>query len=57
MADSFRQSYRAFRLYNRQGTYRAIRYGFGGITNLNFPKGDTIVVGVYRIAQKIFKFN
>ena len=35
----------------------AIRYGFGGITNLNFPKGDTIVVGVYRIAQKIFKFN
>ena len=37
--------------------YRAIRYGFGGITNLNFPKGDTIVVGVYRIAQKIFKFN
>ena len=37
--------------------YRAIRYGFGGITNLNFPKGDTIVVGCYRIAQKIFKFN
>ena len=37
--------------------YRAIRYGFGGITNLNFPKGDAIVVGVYRIAQKIFKFN
>ena len=37
--------------------YRAIRYGFGGITNLNFPKGDAIVVGCYRIAQKIFKFN
>ena len=37
--------------------YRAVRYGFGGITNLNFPKGDAIVVGVYRIAQKIFKFN
>ena len=37
--------------------YRAIRYGFGGITNLNFPKGDAIVVGAYRIAQKIFKFN
>ena len=37
--------------------YRAIRYGFGGITNLNFPKGDAIVVGGYRIAQKIFKFN
>ena len=30
---------------------------FGGITNLNFPKGDAIVVGAYRIAQKIFKFN
>ena len=37
--------------------YHAIRYGFGGITNLNFPKGDAIVVGGYRIAQKIFKFN
>ena len=37
--------------------YRAIRYGFGGITNLNFPKGDAIVVGGYRIARKIFKFN
>ena len=30
---------------------------FGGVTNLNFPKGDTIVIGCYRIAQKVFKFN
>ena len=30
---------------------------FGGVTNLNFPKGDTIVIGCYRIAQKLFKFN
>ena len=39
------------------GVYRAIRCGFGGMTNLNFPKGDTLVLGGYRIAQKIFKFN
>ena len=31
--------------------------GFGGVTNLPFPKGDAIVVGGYRIARKIFKFN
>ena len=37
--------------------YRSIRYGFGGITNLKIPKGDAIVLGGYRIAQKIFKFN
>ena len=37
--------------------FHSIRYGFGGVTNLNFPKGDTIVIGCYRIAQKIFKFN
>jgi len=37
--------------------YRSIRYGFGGITNLKIPKGDSIVLGCYRIAQKIFKFN
>ena len=30
---------------------------FGGVTNLPFPKGDAIVVGGYRIARKIFKFN
>ena len=37
--------------------FHSIRYGFGGVTNLNFPKGDTIVIGCYRIAQKVFKFN
>lgn len=37
--------------------FHSIRYGFGGVTNLNFPKGDTIVIGCYRIAQKLFKFN
>ena len=30
---------------------------FGGVTNLPFPKGDDIVLGGYRIARKIFKFN
>ena len=37
--------------------YRSIRFGFGGVTNLPFPKGDDIVLGGYRIARKIFKFN
>ena len=37
--------------------FHSIRYGFGGVTNLNFPKGDTIVIGCYRIAQKLLKFN
>ena len=39
------------------GVYRSIRYGFGGVTNLKIPKGDKLVLGCYRIAQKIFKFN
>ena len=39
------------------GVYRSIRYGFGGVTNLKIPKGDKLVLGGYRIAQKIFKFN
>ena len=37
--------------------YRSIRFGFGGVTNLPFPKGDDIGLGGYRIARKIFKFN
>ena len=37
--------------------YRAVRLSLGGITNLHFPKSDTIIVGGYRIARKIFKFN
>ena len=28
-----------------------------GITNLHFPKSDAVIVGGYRIARKIFKFN
>ena len=39
------------------GVYRSIRYGFGGVTYLKIPKGDKLVLGCYRIAQKIFKFN
>ena len=39
------------------GVYRSIRYGFGGVTNPKIPKGDKLVLGGYRIAQKIFKFN
>ena len=47
---------RALALPIWQGKTEAVPLG-GGITNLNFPKGDAIVVGCYRIAQKIFKFN
>ena len=39
------------------GVYRSIRYGFGGVTNLKLPKGDKLVLGGYRMAQRIFKFN
>ena len=39
------------------GVYRSIRYGFGGVTNLKIPKGDKLVLGGYRIAQRVFKFN
>ena len=45
------------REHTSAAVYRSIRFGFGGVTNLNFPKGDTIVIGCYRIAQKLFKFN
>ena len=46
-----------FRSHTSAAVYRSIRFGFGGVTNLPFPKGDAIVVGGYRIARKIFKFN
>jgi len=45
------------REHTSAAVYRSIRFGFGGVTNLPFPKGDAIVVGGYRIARKIFKFN
>ena len=45
------------REHTSTAVYRSIRFGFGGVTNLPFPKGDDIVLGGYRIARKIFKFN
>ena len=45
------------REHTSAAVYRSIRFGFGGVTNLPFPKGDGIVLGGYRIARKIFKFN
>ena len=45
------------RAHTSAGVYRSIRYGFGGVTNLKIPKGDKLVLGCYRIAQRIFKFN
>ena len=43
--------------HTSSGVYASIRLGFGGITNLHFPKSDAIILGGYRIARKIFKFN
>jgi len=39
------------------GVYRSIRVGLGGVTNSPFRKGDKVVLGGYRLARKIFKFN
>lgn len=33
------------REHTSAAVYRSIRFGFGGVTNLPFPKGDAIVVG------------
>ena len=39
------------------GVYRAVRYNLGGLTDLKFPGGDKLTLGVYRQRRKIFKFN
>ena len=39
------------------GVYRAVRYNLGGLTDLKFPGGDKLTLGVYRQLRKIFKFN
>ena len=45
------------REHTSAAVYRSIRFGFGGVTNLKIPKGDKLVLGGYRLAQRIFKFN
>ena len=37
--------------------YRSIVLSLGGITNMNFPGSDKIILGGYRLAQKVVKFN
>ena len=39
------------------GVYRAVRYNLGGLTDLKFPGGDKLTLGVYRQLRKVFKFN
>ena len=51
------QLWKYLKAHTSSGVYASIRLGFGGITNLHFPKSDAIILGGYRIARKIFKFN
>ena len=32
-------------------------YVIPGLTDLHFPGGDKVVLGCYRLAKKLFKFN
>ena len=34
-----------------------MRYNLGGLTDLKFPGGDKLTLGVYRQLRKVFKFN
>ena len=37
--------------------YRSVRLGLGGLTDMRFPHSDKIILGGYRLAQKVVKFN
>ena len=39
------------------GVYNAVKYNLGGLTNMKFPGSDKVILGAYRTARKIFKFN
>ena len=39
------------------GVYNAVKYNLGGLTNMKFPGSDKVILGAYRAARKIFKFN
>ncbi len=43
--------------HTKSDVYRSVVLSVGGVTNMNFPKSDKIILGGYRFAQKIFKFN
>ena len=37
--------------------YRSVVLSLGGVSNVNVPGGDKVVLGCYRLAKKLFKFN
>ena len=37
--------------------YRSVMLSVGGVTNMRFPGSDKVILGGYRFAQKVFKFN
>ncbi|MGN0707502.1 MAG: glycosyltransferase family 2 protein [Faecalibacterium sp.] len=37
--------------------YRSVRMSLGGMTNMRFPGSDKVILGGYRLAQKVVKFN
>ena len=37
--------------------YRSVVLSLGGVTNVSVPGGDKVVLGCYRLARKLFKFN
>ena len=37
--------------------YRSVVLSLGGVTNVSVPGGDKVVLGCYRLAKKLFKFN
>ena len=39
------------------GVYNAVKFNLGGLTNMKFPGSDKVILGAYRTARKIFKFN
>ena len=43
--------------HTKPDVYRSIVFSVGGLTNMNFPKSDRFILGCYRFAQKVFKFN
>ena len=37
--------------------YRSVVLSLGGVTNMNFPGSSKVILGGYRLAQKVVKFN
>ena len=43
--------------HTKSDVYRSVVLSVGGLTNMKFPKSDQFILGCYRFAQKVFKFN